>query len=358
MKQILPVLTGLIFTFFLCGCGVDSVSAPTSFDPGKLPDPLPSQVSATVAERFAPSEDEEKALSVLPKLARIRYDQLLSIEKKLAPLSQQLGAPRYGEWRSTWHQKRQTLANYITQGAVTADDRHRTVYLQPFDDLTAKDQLEVQKLAAFLRIFLAMPVTIQPTIKLDAIPQDKRRQTEGHVQILAPYLLDEVLFKSIPQDAACRLGILTTDLYRGSGYDFLFGQAGLYSRVGVISFSRLYTENVALFRKRMYRVAAHETLHMFTIAHEPDLRCLMNGCNKLEHFDTVPLWCSPETLGKFLWATSAEAEKRFHYLAEFYNAEGFTLEADYCTLARSLLSAPFPSRQPENTTPATSTETK
>jgi len=93
-----------------------------------------------------------------------------------------------------------------------------------------------------------------------------------------------------------------TDLYPEPSWNFVFGQASLRERVGVYSFARydsaFYGEArdrdyETLLLRRSCKVLAHETGHMFGLAHCIYFNCLMNGSNHLAESDRRPLHLCP-----------------------------------------------------------------
>jgi archaemetzincin len=83
------------------------------------------------------------------------------------------------------------------------------------------------------------------------------------------------------------LGVASFDLY-APGMNFVFGEARLPGRVGVISTCRLKTQSRNqdnLFRDRVIKEAVHEIGHMVGLQHCSDARCVMHFSERLVDTD-------------------------------------------------------------------------
>ena len=139
-------------------------------------------------------------------------------------------------------------------------------------------------------------------------------------------------------DAFCILAITMEDLYPEPAWNFVFGQASLRDRVGVYSFARydpaFYRELRApgydtLLLRRSCKVLAHETGHMFGLAHCTFFNCLMNGSNHLAESDRRPLHLCPVCLHKLQWNIGFDVLDRYTALERVNRAAGFIDEADW-----------------------------
>jgi archaemetzincin len=139
-------------------------------------------------------------------------------------------------------------------------------------------------------------------------------------------------------DAFCLVAITMEDLYPEPSWNFVFGQASLRERVGVYSFARydptFYAEprlvgNEMLVLRRSCKVLAHETGHMFGLAHCTFFNCLMNGSNHLAESDRRPLHLCPVCLRKLQWSIGFDVSERYRVLERVSRAAGFSDEADW-----------------------------
>src|SRR5213075_2686902 len=152
----------------------------------------------------------------------------------------------------------------------------------------------------------------------------RRNPITNNPQILTDDVLN-FLKAHIPADAFCILAITMEDLYPETSWNFVFGQASVRERVGVYSFARydpaFYGEVRApgyetLLLRRSCKVLAHETSHMFGLAHCTYFNCLMNGSNHLAEADRRPLHLCPVCLRKLQWSIDFDLLKRYSALEE------------------------------------------
>jgi archaemetzincin len=115
----------------------------------------------------------------------------------------------------------------------------------------------------------------------------------------ASILVLESLTRAIPSDAAKLLAITGRDLFIPV-LTFVFGQAQLNGRVGVVSLARLRQEFYGLppdgdvFLRRAATEALHETGHMFGLVHCADLSCAMSLSTGVRQIDRKEAaFCKP-----------------------------------------------------------------
>jgi len=164
-----------------------------------------------------------------------------------------------------------------------------------------------------------VPVEVRQRVPLADIPGRARRTHPewGDEQILATYLLHEVLEPDRPEDALAYLALTASDLWPGAGWNFVFGQANLRQRVGVWSLYRNGDPGegdaaFALCLRRTLATATHETGHVLTMKHCIAFACLMNGSNHREESDSRPLHLCPVCLRKLLWNLQVEPLPYLH----------------------------------------------
>jgi archaemetzincin len=142
----------------------------------------------------------------------------------------------------------------------------------------------------------------------------------------------------VPRDAFSVIAITMEDLYPEPSWNFVFGQASLRARVGVYSFARYdpafyggshASDYEALLLRRSCKVLAHETGHMFGLAHCTYFNCLMNGSNHLAESDRRPLHLCPVCLRKLQWSIGFNVLERYRALENVCRADGFADEADW-----------------------------
>jgi archaemetzincin len=111
---------------------------------------------------------------------------------------------------------------------------------------------------------------------------DSRRNQYHSTRILA---LLESQIQSLA--ASMLLGVTSLDLFV-PGTNFVFGEARLPGRAGVISTHRLKPQTVIddpLFKTRIVKEAVHEIGHMEGLKHCSDARCVMHFSERLADTD-------------------------------------------------------------------------
>jgi archaemetzincin len=99
-----------------------------------------------------------------------------------------------------------------------------------------------------------------------------------------------MLLRRCPQDAGKLLAVTERDLFIPV-LTFVFGQAQLGGRVGVVSFARLRQEfyglatNREIFLRRAYKEALHETGHLFGLVHCAEPKCAMSLATTVRQID-------------------------------------------------------------------------
>lgn len=217
-------------------------------------------------------------------------------------------------------------------------ESRRVIYLQPLGDFPAGGSPSIDKLREFAAAFFSMQVKALPAVSLEASKFTTRRNPHtGNLQILTGDVLN-FLKGRVPADAFCVLAITMEDLYPEPSWNFVFGQASLRERVGVYSFARYdpafygeprETNYETLLLRRSCKVLAHETSHMFGLAHCTFFNCLMNGSNHLGESDRRPLHLCPVCLRKLQWSIDFDVVERYSALEHVARSDGFADETDW-----------------------------
>ncbi|MEE8553110.1 MAG: archaemetzincin, partial [Desulfobacterales bacterium] len=162
-------------------------------------------------------------------------------------------------------------------------------------------------------------------------PYTRNRQILTHDVLI-------LLKKRQPFDAFCVLVITMEDLYPDPSWNFVFGQASPQDGVGVFSFARydpvFYGEKrrkkfKGILLRRSCKVLAHETGHMFSLAHCIYFQCQMNGSNHLQESDARPFSLCPVCLRKLQFGIGFDVVDRYQKLLDFYKRAGFENEAGW-----------------------------
>jgi archaemetzincin len=246
--------------------------------------------------------------------------------------------PNPGDWLAIHNEPGQTFEEFTASQPNRPGQNQHVIYLQPLGDFMPDQSPSNDKLREFAAAFFAMEVKVLPPVKIDRSTFVTRRNPiTNNSQILTGDVLN-FLKARMPADAFCILAITMDDLYPEPSWNFVFGQASVRERVGVYSFARYdpafygaprASGYEALLLRRSFKVLAHETGHMFGLAHCTYFNCLMNGSNHLAEADRRPLHLCPVCLRKLQWSIGFDALKRYSALEGIYRANGFTDEADW-----------------------------
>ena len=247
-------------------------------------------------------------------------------------------APKSGDWLAEHFESGQSFDDFIS---ITPNkpDRHRNkIYLQPLGDFIDGQSPSLETLKAYTTAYFMMDAKILPALPImgSHLTVRKNPYTRNR-QILTRDVLI-LLIKKRPFDAFCVLAITMEDLYPDPSWNFVFGQASPQNGVGVFSFARydpvFYGEKrrknfQEVLLRRSCKVLAHETGHMFSLAHCIYFQCLMNGSNHLQESDARPLSLCPVCLRKLQFSIGFDVVDRYRRLLDFYQSMGFENEAGW-----------------------------
>jgi archaemetzincin len=246
--------------------------------------------------------------------------------------------PSPQDWLAVHPESGQTFEEFKTSRPNRPAESRRVIYLQPLGEFAPDRSPSLERLREFAAAFFAMKLKALPMVSLDASKFTTRHNPNtGNLQILTGDVLN-FLKARVPADAFCVLAITMEDLYPEPSWNFVFGQASLRERVGVYSFARydpaFYGEPrgpgyETVLLRRSCKVLAHETSHMFGLAHCTFFNCLMNGSNHLAESDRRPLHLCPVCLRKLQWSVGFDVLERYRAMEGVARANGFADEADW-----------------------------
>jgi len=242
------------------------------------------------------------------------------------------------DWLAVHPEPGQTFDEFKVSRPNRPNESRRVVYLQPLGEFIVDRSPSIEKLREFAAAFFAMQVKVLPAVLLHVSKFTTRHNPNtDNLQILTGDVLG-FLKARVPTDAFCVLAITMEDLYPEPSWNFVFGQASLRERVGVYSFAR-YDPNFygeardsnyeTLLLRRSCKVLAHETSHMFGLAHCTFFNCLMNGSNHLVESDRRPLHLCPVCLRKLQWSIGFDVLEHYGAMERVARANGFADEADW-----------------------------
>lgn len=231
-----------------------------------------------------------------------------------------LPKPGPSDWLANHAEPGQTFEQFVASHPNRPDKKRHTIYMQPLGDFTATSSPSLALLQRFASAFFAMPVKALPAIDIAAERITSRRNPQ--LQLLTTGILT-MLKRRLPADAFCLIAASMIDLYPDPSWNFVFGQASLRERVGVYSFARYADPDPHVVLRRSCKVLAHETGHMFGIAHCIFYRCIMNGSNHLAESDARPMHLCPIDLQKLQWSVGFDVRDRYTKLIDAEEACGF-----------------------------------
>ncbi len=249
-----------------------------------------------------------------------------------------ISIPRPGDWLAEHHEPGQTFEAYTASWPYCPSKRRNVIYLQPLGPFLKDQSPDLNLLQAFAKAFFMLEVHPLPAMEIDNLQVTSRiNQLTGQRQILTQDVLT-LLRRNRPADALCTMAITMQDLYPDPSWNFVFGQASMVQRVGVFSFARydpaFYGESrrkdfSRLLLWRSLKVLAHETCHMFSLAHCIYFKCVMNGSNHLAESDTRPMSLCPVCLRKLHHAIGFDVLGRYRRLLHFYRQAALESEVEW-----------------------------
>jgi archaemetzincin len=248
---------------------------------------------------------------------------------KVAPFFKPMGKPQPADWLVSHNEPGETFDEYLASEPTVPTAERQTIYVLPLGKFSAAQSKVIDLAAGYLEVFFDLPVK--------RLPQRAFAPTYPHVrfndlmhsrQVKTGYILNDVLPPILPEDGAALIAFTADDLYPDASMNYVFGQASFEKRVGVWSIFRLDDDaSEAQFLRRVLKISAHETGHMFSMKHCTKYECVMSGTNHLGETDRRPIDACPECMGKICWLSKVHPAERFEKLAKFCRDHALTDEA-------------------------------
>lgn len=249
---------------------------------------------------------------------------------------------RRGDWLFHFPESRQDFSEYVNSQPVQVTGERRIMVFQPVGVLSEQEQQFIKKGVFFAGIWLDIPTRLQRELPL---PKEGWQRTKEFpwqdrpvIQYRTDYFLKYLLPPRLPPDAVCYLAVTNVDLYPDDSWNFVFGQATLFKRVGVYSLIRYFPKfwgeeetqsSQQITLRRICKVLTHEAGHMFGLGHCVDYLCNMNGSNSLEESDRRPLRLCPLCLKKLQWNRKFDIIDRYEKLLSFFGKNGLKQEQSW-----------------------------
>jgi len=249
-----------------------------------------------------------------------------------------MNEPGSHDWLANHPERGQTFQRYVKEGFVTPDKTRNNIYLLPIGGFSKGRSPSIKSLREFCAAYFGMKVKLLDGIAVTGKKLTTRKNPYTKNRQILTHDILKLLKKKLPEDAFCILGITMEDLYPDPDWNFVFGMASLYERVGIFSFARYDPAFYGEKREKGYRltllrrsckVLAHETAHMFGLQHCIYFQCLVNGSNHLVESDSRPIHLCPVCLRKLQYNIGFDIVQRYEKLLEFYRKWGLAPEAKW-----------------------------
>lgn len=246
-----------------------------------------------------------------------------------------MGKPVYGDWLFSRKEKGQTFEQYDSSKHIVPTEDANIIYIRPIGNFSALQKKQIKLLNEYLEIYFQLKTKTLGPISNGIVPNSARRMIyEDHEQLLAGYLLNDVLKKEQPLNRIALMGLSELDLYPKPEWNYVFGLASYRDKVGVSSIYRLQdgelkTENFNLCLSRLLKISSHEIGHMFGLHHCTTADCVMNGTNSINETDRHSIRLCSVCQRKLNSCIKYDNKKRLADLEKYFKknnlVEGFDL---------------------------------
>jgi archaemetzincin len=175
-----------------------------------------------------------------PSIAEPHDAPLREIETRLRPIAVPKRPPGPGDWLADHAEYGQPFAEYRSLADAGRDPKRKVIYLALIGDFSPEQVRVLDLTCEYMGRFFDAPVRTSRRIALADLPARATRVHPGWGtrQLLAGYVLDELLAPVRQDDALAYLAFTASDLSPREGWNFVFGQASLRDRIGVWSIHR------------------------------------------------------------------------------------------------------------------------
>jgi archaemetzincin len=286
---------------------------------------------------FKPPDQKQrqKAVGNISNLPA-KLQRLFQPGSDFAPIEQ----PQEGDWLDAHSEEHQTVDQYLGSGFIKPDKKRNTIYLLPLGDFTPSKSPPLSALQEITAAYFMMEVKLLKPVPIHEKGFTKRINSyTKNRQYLAGDLLSYLKKRLVKlDDAFCILGITMEDLYPEESWNFVFGMASLYERIGVFSFARyhpkFYGDNNSknakeILLRRSAKVLVHEAGHIFGLHHCTWYSCGMAGSNHMAESDKRPIHLCPVCLRKLHLSIGFDPIGRYKKLQKVYKSYELKPEADW-----------------------------
>lgn len=263
-----------------------------------------------------------------------RVRDLEDMAMRLAPMIRPMTRPGPNDWLAHHPEPGQNFLEYVFSAPMVPTRNRRLLRVKPIGPFIGRRQEILDATAEILKLFFALPVTVDSSMRTSDIPRWRKRYSGKARQLHAGYLCTHVLAPAVEEDTVSCIGLTSMDLWPGGNWNYVFGLANLKLRTGVWSIHRFGEPDIsdawfATCLLRSAKTATHETGHMIGLLHCIAFDCAMNGSNHIGELDSQPLHLCPQCLIKICWATDADPGARYTDLAAWCRTYGFSDQAEF-----------------------------
>ena len=241
----------------------------------------------------------------------------------LSPLYPLKRAARPDDWLYTRKVINQSLDDYIMARPTGIDSVRKKIYIMLIGDFDSAQKDIAFITAQYLQAFYGLETRVIEMKKSFAVsPKSRNNPGSGQLQLSASYLMDSVLQRQLPIDAAVLLGLTTIDLYPGNNWNYIFGLGSSKERVGVLSIYRFGDPNKENDKEicllRTIKTATHEMGHILSLPHCSKFECCMNGSNTLSELTNKPTYFCPDCLIKISSDLKYDVREHLQQMKNFW----------------------------------------
>ena len=268
--------------------------------------------------------DRNARLNAIGSIANLPQNSLKKILSTADNYHNPVSTPKPGDWLYSQSESGQTFSQFTSEMMSILQQNRKTIYINPLQPM---DQTFLNNCLFYCQsFFYPMNVKLINLASLKSLHIESRiNEYSNKIQYNAGEI-NLKMSKLVPNDAHCVVSILLDDLYPKKEWNFVFGLASYYKRVGVFSFARFNPkffddqdipenlDNYLLYRSCSTLV--HEICHTFGLSHCVFYSCLMNGSNSLEEQAKRPLIECPVCLRKLQYSIRFDPLERYKKLLD------------------------------------------
>lgn len=268
-----------------------------------------------------------------PQQATKEVPKEASYFKQIKNNDLKLPQPAYGDWLFSHKEKGQTFEQYFISKHIVPTNEANIIYILPIGNFNSLQNKQIKLANEYLEIFFQLKTKTLAPISNDVVPNSSRRMMYGHEQLLAGYLLNDVLKEEKPLNGIALMGLSELDLYPKPEWNYVFGLASYHDKVAVSSIYRLQdgeltSENFNLCLSRLLKISSHEIGHMFGLHHCIAADCVMNGTNSMEETDRHSIRLCSVCQRKLNSCIQYDNKKRLSDLERYFKKNDLNNEFD------------------------------